>query len=82
MDSKELEFDQPALYRISVSGTLDRSWSDRLGGLDITGSTGPKGRPMTVLTGELADQVALYSVLQGLHRWGFTLLRVEKMDVE
>jgi len=82
MDGKGLEFDEPALYRISISGALDRSWSDRLGGMDITGSTAPNGRPITVLTGELTDQVALSSVLQGLHRMGFTLLSVEKMDIE
>ena len=46
----------------------------------VTAAAGPAGQAMTVLTGELADQVALSGVLQGLHRLGFTLLSVEKMD--
>ena len=77
-----LAFDEPASYRICILGVLEESWSDYLGGLAITGAAGPDGQAMTVLAGELADQVALSSVLQGLHRMGFTLLSVEKMDCE
>jgi hypothetical protein len=81
-DTSALSFDEPALYRICVSGVVDRTWADFLGGLTVTTATGPGGAPMTVLTGELADQVALSSLLNGLHRLEFTLLSVEKMDGE
>jgi hypothetical protein len=73
-------FDRPASYRVCISGLLEEEWSDRLGGLTITAATGPDGAPMTVLVGELADQVALSGVLQGLHGLGFTLLSVEKIQ--
>jgi hypothetical protein len=75
-------FDRPAPYRICILGSMEESWSDYLGGLAVTSATGPDGAPITVLTGELADQVALSGVLQGLHRMGFTLLSAEKMDSE
>ena len=54
-------------YRIRCEGSLDPSWSDRLGGLAITtsGQFGVKTR--TVLEGELADQSALMGVLNTLH---------------
>jgi hypothetical protein len=81
-DTRALSFDEPALYRICVSGVVDTTWSDFLGGLTVTTSAGPGGAPITVLAGELADQVALSSVLNGLHRLEFTLLSVEKMDWE
>ena len=73
-------FDRPASYRICISGLLEERWSDRLGGLAITAAAGPDGAPMTVLAGELTDQVALSGVLQGLHGLGFTLVSVEKMQ--
>ena len=73
-------FDEPASYQICILGTLEERWADCLGGLAVTAAAGPDGQAMTVLTGELADQVALSGVLQGLHRLGFTLLSVEKMD--
>ena len=79
-DTGAIEFDVPASYRICISGVLDVGWSDRLEGMEIRAAAAPDGGPMTVLTGELADQVALWGVLQGLHRRGFTLLSVEKMD--
>ncbi len=36
MTYQELNLGTPARYRIRVKGTLDASWSDRLGGISIT----------------------------------------------
>jgi hypothetical protein len=79
-DTNRLMFDEPASYQICILGVLEERWADRLGGMAVTASAGPDGVPMTVLTGELADQVALSSVLQGLHRLGCTLISVQKVD--
>ena len=76
---KPVSFEQPVVYSIQVSGFLDKSWSDRLGGLEILccepeGSDGP---PVTILTGELIDQAALLGVLNALYNWRYPLLSVE-----
>jgi hypothetical protein len=64
-------------YRIRVEGSLDPSWSGRLGGLTIT-STGKFGsRTTTVLEGELPDQGALLGLLNTLYEMHLVLENVE-----
>ena len=48
----------PAIYRIHVRGRLDASWSDRVGGMQVTETRGADGQPETILVGRLADQAA------------------------
>jgi hypothetical protein len=45
----------PAIYRICVRGRLDRSWSDRIGGMQVTETQGSDGQAETILVGRLAD---------------------------
>jgi hypothetical protein len=67
-------------YRIRIEGSLDPSWSDRLGGLAIT-STGQFGvKTTTVLEGELADQSALMGVLHTLHELHLPLEAVKSLS--
>ena len=67
MPEHEAPVRSPGVYRIRVEGSLDPSWSDRLGGLAIT-TTGKFGsKTTTVLEGTLADQSALMGVLNTLH---------------
>ena len=40
---KGLTFDTPAVYRIGVQGFLDKSWSDRMNGVDIRVRNRPDG---------------------------------------
>ncbi len=66
--------DKAARYRIQVVGKLDPSWSDRLGGLQIT-VTGQAGkRTITTLNGLLIDQCALAGVLITLHDLQFPII--------
>ena len=76
--------DQPGIYSISVSGMLDPSWSDRLGGLTIVNTAGKDESRIAnaVLTGRLVDQAALIGVLNTLYDYGYTLLWVQKLDPE
>ena len=75
--SKGLTFDTAGVYRISVQGYLDKSWSDRMNGVDIRVRNLPDGAPVTVLTGHFVDQAALAGVLNTLYDMGFPLLKVE-----
>lgn len=70
----------PAAYRIHVRGRLDARWSERLGGMEITGITGANGKPETVLVGHLADQAALSGVLNALYELHMPVISAECID--
>jgi hypothetical protein len=73
---------EPAMYRISILGRLDKNWywSDYCGGLTIEHVSDPKRYAMTMLTGLLADQSALIGVLNSLHDMGCPILSVEYVE--
>jgi len=71
----------PATYRITVQGYLDSSWSDHFGGLAVSNEVGKDGSPLTVLTGWLVDQAALFGILDGLYGLGFPLVAVECLEI-
>jgi hypothetical protein len=71
----------PATYRITVQGYLDSSWSDDFGGLAVNNEVGQDGSPLTVLTGWLVDQAALFGILDGLYGLGFPLVAVECLEI-
>ena len=68
---------EPATYRISILGTLDKKWSDYYGGMTIKNVSDPERFVMTMLTGRLADQSALMGVLNALFDIGCPILVVE-----
>jgi hypothetical protein len=72
----------PAMYRITIQGRLDDSWSEQLGGMAFSSELEADGSPLTVLTGRLVDQAALYGVLNALYGLGFALLSVERTPTE
>ena len=71
-----------ATYRITIQGRLDASWSEQMGGMAISGELDAHGSPLTVLTGPLVDQAALYGVLNAVYGLGFALLSVERVPTE
>lgn len=73
-------FDEPGCYRIRVSGNLDPSRSDVLGGMAIA-TRRPAGKPpATTLTGELQDQAALMGVLNTLYDSGYAIIEVKRLS--
>jgi hypothetical protein len=74
--------DKPCMYRISVEGELGSSWSDRLGGMDITVEQREREgeQPVTVLLGLLLDQAALAGVLEALYELHLPVLSVQAID--
>ena len=70
----------PATYRISVSGRLDASWSDRVGGMQITASRAANGQMETILVGRLVDQAALSGILNALYELHLPVLSAECID--
>ena len=74
--------DQPAIYQIKVPGHLDESWSEWAGGMTITLESGGDGPPVTTLTGTVADQAALQSLLRRLYSLGLPLISVDWINIE
>jgi len=64
------------LYQFRVLGHLPESWSDWFGGFEIKAL--PNGE--SVMTGEVADQAALHSLLQRIRDIGITLIEVKRLD--
>ena len=64
--------DKPRIYEIRVAGELPGSWSDWLGGLAIHSE--PNGE--TALTGPVADQAALFGLLNRIQALNLTLVAV------
>jgi hypothetical protein len=73
---QKLTLDQPTTYQIKVPGHLDESWSDWASGMTITVANGDDGPPITTLTGTVADQAALQSLLRRLYSLGLPLISV------
>ena len=71
---------EPATYRISILGTLDKKWSDYFGGMAIEHTLVLQQYLMTILTGILADQAALIGILNSLYDMGYSILTAECLE--
>ncbi len=67
-----------ARYEIEVEGYLDERWSEWLGALKI--AHGEANGAVTILTGEIPDQAALYGVLDRMRDLGLVLLSVKRLN--
>ncbi len=61
-------------YEITISGHVDRDWSDWFDGMCITLT--PEGE--TVLSGTVADQAALHGILDRVRNLNWTLVSVKR----
>ena len=66
----------PTYYQIRVQGHLDQSWSARFDNLTILHD--PDGG--TTLAGPVADQAALFGLIEKARDLGLTLLAVLQLD--
>ena len=71
----------PAHYVIKVRGWLDDAWAQQMG-LSLSHISSADGVPLTMLTGQLVDQAALFGILNALYGLGFPLLAVESTRIE
>jgi hypothetical protein len=73
---------EPATYRISIIGTLDKKWSDYCGSMKIEHDMVLNQYPVTILTGVMADQAALNGVINTLYDLDCPLLSVECVEAQ
>ena len=74
----EYEFDRQQVYQIKVEGALDREWSEWFDGFTVASKAGGE----TLLTGAVADQAALYGLLNKTRDLGLPLLSVKRAGSE
>ncbi len=78
--SSHVNVDQPATYRIKLQGRLDESWSKWLDGMCISIERDARGASITTLTGQVADQAALFGLLSRIRDLGLPLLLVKCIE--
>ncbi len=66
----------PQQYEIRVLGRINPQWKDWFGGLALVPLHSQEGHIVTVLTGVLADQAALFGVLNRIRDLGLRLISV------
>jgi hypothetical protein len=71
---------EPSDYRIKVSGKVKESWTEWFNGMRIEFEMEGGEKPISTLTGLLADQSALFGVLGKIRNLGLKLLSVEQVD--
>ena len=76
MDQKKSN--QGNIYRIRLEESLDRSFADWLGEINII----PQENGETLLVGQFADQAALRGLLNQLWNLNFTLISFERLEYE
>ncbi len=79
--SGTLKLGSQATYRIRIAGPLDCNWSGRFGDMSISNEVTCDGSTLSVLTGPLVDQAALFGVLNKLYGLGFPLVSVECIEI-
>ncbi|NIS54211.1 MAG: hypothetical protein GWN81_23885 [Phycisphaerae bacterium] len=65
---------------MKVPGHLDERWSDWAGGMTITVESRDDDSPISTLTGVVADQAALQSLLRRLYSLGLPLISVNLIE--
>ncbi len=66
------------VYTIRVKGHLDQSWSAWFDGMMITNEANGD----TVISGPVADQAALHSLLVKVHNLNLTLISVLRIETD
>jgi hypothetical protein len=76
---ESLQFDQAATYQIKVHGRLDERWARWFDGMSIAFQPAEDGSTLTVLTGSVADQAALYGLINRMRDLGLPLISVGRI---
>ena len=76
---ESLQFDQTAIYQIKVQGRLDERWAHWFDGMSIALEQAEDGSTVTVLTGTVIDQAALYGLINRVRDLGLPLISVGRV---
>ncbi len=76
---ESLQFDQTAIYQIKVQGRLDERWANWFDGMSIAFESAEDGSTITMLTGPVVDQAALYGLINRMRDLGLPLISVGRI---
>lgn len=71
-----------ANYEIRVKGHLGERWSLAFEALELRADYSSDGSPITVLSGPIVDQSALYGLVARIRDLGLTLILVKRLGTE
>ena len=77
---QKFSFLNPAVYKIEVAGDISTSWTEKLGGMQITVQRNKDQEPVSILIGQMNDQSALSGVLSTLYDNHLTIISVKTLD--
>ena len=66
----------PSDYKIEVAGRIASERADWFDGMALTVKVAPEGGAITVLSGQVADQAALFGILNRIRDLGLKLISV------
>jgi hypothetical protein len=69
----------PAFYEIRVSGRLNPEWAEWFGNLAIRAEQSGEGTSCSILSGPVADQSALFGILNRVRDLGLRLISVNSV---
>ncbi len=76
---ESFQFDQTAFYQIKVQGRLDECWAHWFDEMSIAFEQAENGATVTVLTGYVIDQAALYGLINRMRDLGLPLISVGRV---
>ena len=80
--NQQLRLGETAQYQIKIQGRLSESWTDWFDELSIESHLDGSRATVTVLTGQVRDQVALHGLLARIRDLGLPLLSVECLSIK
>ena len=69
-------------YRIELAGKIDSSWSETLGGVELTSRIEKNGMQVTIVTSGMIDQAALRGLLIRLWDLNLSLRSIRPVEPE
>ena len=73
-------FSKPTIYQIEVEGEISADWSERIRGMEIVLMHRKNKKPISILTGEVADQSALAGILKTLFEFHLPVISVRNLN--
>ncbi len=72
---------RPDYYEIRIAGRLDEGWALWFDSLQVTTKTTAESTTLTLLSGPVADQAALFGLLGRVRDLGLVLLSVNRIQM-
>ncbi len=76
---ESFQFDLTATYQIKVQGRLDERWVYWFDGMSIAFEQAEDSSTVTVFTGSVVDQAALYGLINRIRDLGLPLISVGRV---